>query len=194
MMDKEKDFKKDFPILNKKIRGKNLVFLDNASTTQKPSVVIGEVKDFYENENSNIHRSAYFLSEISTEKYESCRKKTASFINADDNEIIFTSGTTESINLLSFCVDELFQGRDEIVLTEMEHHANLIPWQELAKRKNLKLKFIKVKEDLTLDYDQAKELINEKTALVSFTWISNSLGTINDVEKFISFSKTKKVP
>lgn len=173
---------KDFPILRTKMNGKRIVYLDNAATTQKPKQVIQAIKEFYEKDNANIHRGIYTLSEQATQKYEEARKTVAGFINAQPNEIIFTRSTTESLNLLAFTLPEIIAGRNEIVLTEMEHHANLVPWQQAAQRKGWTLKFIKMKDDFTLDYDDAKNKITEKTAIVSVGHVSNALGTINDVE------------
>ncbi len=184
------NFKKDFPIFEK---NKKLVYLDSASTSQKPKEVIESIKNFYESENANIHRGVYNLSENATEKYNQSRKKTAEFINADEKEIIFTKNTTESINLLSRTIKPLLEkGKNEIVLTEMEHHSNLVPWQKFAEENNFKLKFIPITSNYELDYNEAEKLINEKTALVSLTHISNVFGTINDIKKIISLSKVKK--
>lgn len=176
------ELRKDFPILRTKMNGKRIVYLDNAATTQKPKQVIQAIKEFYEKDNANIHRGIYTLSEQATQKYEDAKKTVAGFINAQPNEIIFTRSTTESLNLLAFTLLEIINGRNEIVLTEMEHHANLVPWQQVAQRKGWTLKFIKMKDDFTLDYEDAKNKITEKTAIVSVGHVSNALGTINDVE------------
>ncbi len=185
-----KQLKKDFPIFK---NHKNLVYLDNAATTQKPKQVIEKIKDFYENSNANIHRGVYDLSETSTELYENARRIVAKFINANEKEIIFTKGTTDSINSLSRVVDSLIsKEKNEIVLTEFEHHSNLIPWQQLAKRNNLKLKFIKINDEFELDLKDAKEKITDKTAIVSISQVSNALGSINPVEEIIKIAKQKK--
>lgn len=185
-----KQLKKDFPIFK---NHKNLVYLDNAATTQKPKQVIKKIKDFYENSNANIHRGVYDLSEVSTELYEQSRKIVANFINANEKEIIFTKGTTDSLNFLSYALESLIsKNKNEIVLTEMEHHSNLIPWQQLAKRNNLKLKFIKMDNNFNLDLEDAKEKITDKTAIVSVLHVSNSLGSINPIEEIIKISKQKK--
>ena len=137
-----KKLKKDFPIFR---NNKGLIYLDNASTTQKPKKVIEAVMKFYENSNANIHRGIYDLSQKATKKYEESKKVVADLINADEKEIIFTRSTTESINLLSYTIESIIpKGKNEIVLTEMEHHSNIVPWQELAKRNKMKLKFIKI--------------------------------------------------
>ena len=181
--------KEDFPIFR---NHKNLVYLDSAATSQKPVQVIEALKKFYENENANIHRGVYNLSEITTEKYDNSRKIIADFINASPEEIIFTRNTTESINFLSYTIKEILpEGKDEIVLTEMEHHSNLVPWQQFAKRNNLKLKFIPITENYELDYKKAKELINNKTIILAVTHASNVLGTVNDVKSLIEFAKEK---
>lgn len=182
-------FKKDFPIFEK---NKKLVYLDSASTSQKPKEVIETMKNFYENENANIHRGIYNLSEKAEEKYNSSRKKTAEFINANEKEIIFTKNTTESINLLAKTIKPILEkGKNEIVLTEMEHHSNLIPWQKFADENNFKLKFIPITSNYELDYNEAEKLINQKTALVSLTHISNVFGTINNIKKIINLAKDK---
>ncbi|MCB9359247.1 cysteine desulfurase [Candidatus Woesearchaeota archaeon] len=172
----------DFPILKK------VAYLDNAATTQKPIQVIEAVKEFYTDSCANIHRGVYSLSEEATNKYEDARKKVAGFIKAEDDEVIFTKGTTESLNLLSYCLYPMIKG-DEIVLTELEHHANIVPWQQMAKRHNLRIKYIKLKDDFTLDYEDAKSKITVKTAIVSFAHVSNAIGTINDVKMLCNLAK-----
>ena len=179
--------KKDFPIL----KG-DLVYFDNASTTQKPKQVLDAIMKFYETSNANIHRGIYKLSQEATEKYEGARKKIAEFINSGKNEIIFTRGTTESINFLSYTLSSIIpKEKNEILLTEMEHHSNLVPWQQLAKRENMKLKFIKVKEDFTLDLEDAEKKITNKTALISMIHVSNSFGTVNPIGEIIKIAKMK---
>ena len=179
--------KEDFPIFRKH---KNLVYLDNAATSQRPKAVIQAVNNFSENENANIQRGVYTLSVEATEKYEAAHKIVEDFINAGSREVVFTKNTTESINLLAYTIDSILpKGKDEILLTEMEHHSNLVPWQQFAKRLGMKLKFIKIKDDYTLDYEDAKEKINEKTAILSFTHISNVLGTRNDVNLLCKLGK-----
>ena len=187
-------YKNLFPIFEK---NPALVYLDSAATTQKPKIVIDKEKEFYKNKNSNIHRGLYKLSEEATQEYEGARKIIAKFINASQNEIIFTKGTTESLNLLAYTIDSLTwenknKGKNEILLTEMEHHSNLVPWQQLEKAFGYKLKFIPIKKDLTLDYNQAKKLINKNTAIVSISMISNALGTQNDVKSLIKLAKKHK--
>ncbi len=184
---KAKQLKGDFPIFK---NHKNLVYLDSAATTQKPKQVTERIKEFYENSNANIHRGVYTLSEKATEEYESARKIVAEFINADEKEIIFTKSTTDSINALSYIIDSIIpKGKNEIVLTEFEHHSNLIPWQQLAKRKNMKLKFISMNDDFTLDLDDAKQKITNKTAIVAISHVSNSLGVTNPIKEIVKVAK-----
>ncbi len=179
------NIKKDFPIFE---NNPNLVYLDSAANTQIPTQVIETIKKFHETENANINRGLYNLSINATKKYEQARKTIAKFINAEPEEIIFTFGTTDAINKLSRVLPRLFNKKDEIILSEMEHHSNLIPWQEAAKNFSMKLKFIPVK-NFELDYDVAKKLINKNTAIVSITHVSNALGTLNNIEKIIKLAK-----
>lgn len=182
-----KKFKKDFPIFD---NNRGLVYLDNAATSQRPKSVIQAVTDFYEHENANIHRGVYTLSEKATVKYEEARKVVANFINANEKEIVFTRNTTESLNLLAYTISSIVgKERDEIVITEMEHHSNLVPWQQLARRRKMKLKIIKMKPDFTLDLQDAKEKITNKTAIVSFVHASNVLGTVNLAEALVDLAK-----
>lgn len=179
--------KKDFPIFK---NNKNLIYLDSASTSQRPKIVIDAVTYFQEHENANVNRGIYTLSEKATDNFNKARETIAKFINASPGEIIITKNTTESINLLAYTIKSLIKkGKNEIVLTEMEHHSNLVPWQEFARKNKLKLKFIEVKDDFTLDYHQAKKIIGHKTALVALTHASNVLGTVNDIKKIISYAK-----
>ncbi len=175
------DKKKDFPIFKQKI-----IYLDSGASTQKPKHVIDAISNFYSNSYANIHRGVYELSQKATELYDNARSIVAKFINAEFEEIVFTRGATEALNLLSFSLEV---NKTEIVLTEMEHHANLVPWQQFAKRNNFKLKFIKMKDDFTLDYDDAKKKITNKTAIVSFTATSNVFGTNNDIKKLVNLAK-----
>lgn len=180
-------YKKDFPIFENQ---KELVYLDSASTAQKPKQVIKSIVDSYETTNANIHRGIYDLSQKATKKYEDSKKIIAKFINATEKEIIFTRSTTESINLLAYTLPSILQKeKDEIVLTEMEHHSNIVPWQQLAKRNSMKLKFIRVKDDFTLDLEDAKRKITEKTAIVSIIHVSNTFGTINPVKEIFNLAK-----
>ena len=182
LMDTEK-IRKDFPILNVKVHGKPLIYLDNAATSQKPKSVIESVKNYYENYNANIHRSIHKLGEEATAAYEEAHKKVADFINADFEEIVFTKNTTESINLLAYSLTNNLNPNDEIVISQMEHHSNFVPWQQLALKRGLKLKFIKINKEGLLDEESIKENITKKTKIVSLVHVSNVLGTINDVKE-----------
>src|SRR3989338_5583078 len=175
--------RKDFPILDVKVHGKPLVYLDNAATSQKPKQVIDAVKNYYESYNANIHRSIHKLGEEATAAYEAAHKKAAGFINADFEEIVFTKNTTESINLLAYSLTQNLKAGDEIVISQMEHHSNFVTWQQLALKNNLKLKFIKINKEGLLDEESIKENITKKTKIVSLVHISNVLGTVNDVRE-----------
>ena len=175
--------KEDFPILNKKVNGNRLVYLDNSATTQKPIQVINSIKGYYENYNANVHRGIHKLSEEATFKYEEAHKKVADFINSNPEEIIFTKNTTESLNLAAYSLTSDLKEGDEIILTQMEHHSNLVPWQQIAKQKNLKLKFVEIDDEGKLKLHHLNNLITNKTKIVSVTAMSNVLGTINDVKE-----------
>ena len=184
MFDVEK-IRLDFPILAKEIYGNPLVYLDNAATSQKPRQVIDALVDYYENFNANVHRGVHTLSMEATDKYEDAREKVSSFINSESSDsVIWTRNASESLNLVAYSWGEnnINEG-DEILLTPMEHHSNLVPWQELARRKNADIKFIPMLENGTLDMDRVDDLITEKTALVSAVHMSNALGTINPVRE-----------
>lgn len=174
--------KSDFPILNTLSNGRSIAYLDNSATTQKPKPVISAIVDYYLKENANVHRGIYDLSVKATEDYENAHKTVADFINADFEEVVFTKGTTESINLLAYSLVSSLNKGDEIVLTKMEHHSNLVPWQQLAKQKGLTLKFIPLK-GYKLDMEAAKKMITKKTKIVSAVHMSNVLGTINPVRE-----------
>ena len=184
MFDVEK-IRLDFPILTKEIFGKPLVYLDNAATSQKPRQVIDALVEYYENFNANVHRGVHTLSMEATDRYEEAREKVSSFINSESSDlVIWTRNASESLNLVAYSWGEnnVHEG-DEILLTPMEHHSNLVPWQELARRKNAVIKFIPMLENGTLDMDRVKELITEKTVLVSAVHMSNALGTINPIKE-----------
>jgi cysteine desulfurase / selenocysteine lyase len=186
----------DFPVLNQKIYGKDYVYLDNGATTQKPQQVIDVISNFYKNSNSNIHRGVHFLSEKATEAYEGVRKKIQKFIHAlHEHEIIFTKGTTDSINLLAFVFGEKYVHEgDEIIISAMEHHSNLVPWQMLCERKNAILKIIPFDKNGELELDKLDALLTKKTKLLSITHISNSLGTINPIKEIIKKAHHANVP
>lgn len=182
--------KADFPILKERINGKPLIWLDNAATTQKPNLVIDRIKHFYEHENSNVHRAAHELAARSTDAYESARKKVQQFINASSiNEIVFVRGTTEAINLVaqSWGEQHLKEG-DEVILSNLEHHANIVPWQLLSAKKGFKIRVIPVDDDGQILLDEYAKLLNTKTKLVSFTHVSNALGTITPAQKIIEMA------
>lgn len=176
--------RRDFPVLSKLVYGKPLVYLDNAATSQKPSSVIQALVDYYEGYNANVHRGVHALSMESTQRYEEAREKVVRFIGAPDSEnLIFVRNTTEGINLVAstWAAANIGPG-DEILLTEMEHHSNLVPWQRLAKDKDARLRFIPVTDEGTLDLSNLDALLNHRTKLVSMTHMSNVLGTINPVK------------
>jgi len=184
-----KALKNDFPIFKHNL---GLVYLDNAATSQKPSSVINAVKDFTERDNANVGRGVYSLAERAMKKYEGARKVIANFISADSDEVIFTRNTTESINLLAHTLPSILpEGKNEILLTEMEHHSNLVPWQQMAKKHGFKLKFVKIKPDFTLDMDDLKNKLTDKTAILALTFASNVLGTINPIKEITNLAKSK---
>ena len=189
------DFKtiiKDFPILNREINEKKLIYFDNAATSQKPKVVIDALSNFYSNTNANIHRGVHTLSMESTYLYDEAKDKIAEFINApNSNSIIFTRGTTESLNLIA---DSWGQSNlkepDNIVITELEHHSNIVPWQELIKKTKSKLKYIPINSDGTLNLSNINNIITKNTKLVSMTHVSNGIGTINNIKEIIKIAKS----
>ena len=185
----DRNIKELFPILNRTIYGKRLVYFDNGATTQKPKQVIDRIVQSYEQENSNVHRGVHYLSELSTEAHENARKRVAEFIGAEQEEIIFTRGTTESINLVSRSYIEGFcKAGDEILFSAMEHHSNMVPWQMAAERCDLTFKAIPVKDDGTLDIDAYKNLLSDKTRLVAITHTSNVLGTVNPIKEIAAIA------
>jgi hypothetical protein len=182
--------KQDFPILNESVNGRPLIWLDNAATTQKPKLVIDRVNYFYKHENSNIHRAAHELAARATDAYETARKKVQAFINATSaNEVVFVRGATEAINLVAKSWGEQYlQAGDEIILSHLEHHANIVPWQQLAAKKNLRLRVIPVDNDGQVLLDEYAKLLNPRTKLVSFTYVSNALGTITPAKAIIEMA------
>ncbi|MEK6842098.1 MAG: SufS family cysteine desulfurase [Nanoarchaeota archaeon] len=184
-----KKLKKDFPIFK---NSPGLVYLDNAATSQRPKQVIKAVIGFYEKENANPGRGIHTLAEKAMIRYNEARKIVSNFVGADSKEIVFTRNATESLNLLSYTLLSIIpKGKNEILLTEMEHHSNLVPWQQMAKRSGMVLKFVKIKEDFTLDLEDAKRKITEKTAVFAFTAVSNVLGTINPMKELTKIAKQK---
>ena len=175
--------RKDFPILDQEVHGRPLIYFDNAATSQKPRAVLAALRNYYEHDNANVHRGLHELSSRATEAYEKARQEVATYLGAASaNEIIFTRGTSESINLVAQAWGGKFlRAGDVILLTEMEHHSNLVPWQLLAQRSGARLRFVPVREDGTLDLDQLSQLLTSEVKLFAFTHVSNSLGTINPV-------------
>jgi len=186
----------DFPVLDNKVYDKHLVYLDNAATTQKSRDVINRVSDYYRNENANIHRGVHYLSQQATEAFENARKTVKEWINAEEaHEIIFTKGATEAVNLVahSFARPNLETG-DEVIISEMEHHSNLVPWQVVCEEKGAVLKVIPFSEDGELDLAEYKKFLSEKTKLVAITHVSNVLGTINPVKHMIDIAHKQGIP
>jgi len=188
--------RKDFPILRQRVHGKPLVYLDNAATTQKPQVVIETLNKYYSAENSNIHRGVYYLSEIATEGYETARKKAQHYLNAkSSSEIVFVRGTTEGINLVASTYGRTnIKAGDEIVISHMEHHSNIVPWQILCEESGAKLRIIPINDDGELILEEYAKLLNEKTKMVSVVYVSNSLGTVNPVGKIVEVAHQRDIP
>jgi cysteine desulfurase/selenocysteine lyase len=188
--------REDFPILKQKVYGHSLVYLDNAATTQKPRSVIDRMNKFQIESYSSIHRGVHFLSEQATEAYENARKTVQNFINADfSQEVIFTGGTTGSINAVAFSFGERYIKKgDEILISAMEHHSNIVPWQMMCERKQAKLKVIPFDEDGVLQMNEFEKLLTKKVKLVAVTHISNSMGTINPVKKIIDKAHQLNIP
>ena len=185
--------KQDFPIFNQKINDETLVYLDNAATSQIPKFVEEKVRDFNEKERANVHRGVHALGLRATNQYESSRQKVANFIGANNaKEVIFTSGCTDSLNLVAASFGEQnIQAGDEILVSIMEHHSNLLPWQQLAKRKQAKLNFIEINSDGLLDIENLKSKISSKTKIVALTHVSNVLGTINPIKELTDLAHEK---
>jgi cysteine desulfurase/selenocysteine lyase len=180
-----KEVREDFPILRERAHGHPLIYFDNAATTQKPRAVIEALRNYYEHDNANVHRGLHELSSRATEAYEKSRQRVADYLGATSaDEIVFTRGTTESINLVAQAWGGKFLGEGDVVLlTGMEHHSNLVPWQLLAERTGVRLRFVPVRDDGTLALDQLMELLTPEVKLFAFTHVSNSLGTINPVRE-----------
>lgn len=188
--------RQDFPILGEKVYGKPLVYLDNAATTQKPQQVLDAITYAYSHWNSNIHRGVHHLSKVATEKHEAARQAVANFIGAQSSkEIIFTKGTTDSINQLAFSYGEAFiHEGDEIIVSTLEHHANIVPWQMLCERKKAVLRVIPLRDTCELDIEAFKGLLNERTKMVAVAHVSNVLGIINPVDEIVRISHEHGVP
>lgn len=191
-MNKKSNIRDRFPLLNVTVNSNPLIYFDNAATTQKPKEVIDEITKYYQEENSNIHRGVHHLSQISTDNFEKCRDKVQQFLNAEfSHEIIFTKGTTDSINLVSTCFQDQLQKGDEVIISEMEHHSNIVPWQMCCQKTGANLKVVQIDDKGNLDMTHFKEILSNKTKIVAITHISNSLGTINPVKEIIQLSHDK---
>ena len=191
-----KKIRNDFPILQREVYGRPLVYLDNAATTQKPLCVLDAMREEYLNVNANVHRGVHYLSQQATDLHEAARERVRQFINArKTEEIVFTRGTTEAINLVAqtFCESQT-EASDEIIVSEMEHHSNIVPWQLQAQKRGIKLRVIPMRDDYQLDLDAFRNLLNERTRLVSVAHVSNVLGTQNPVEEIISIAHAADVP
>lgn len=188
--------REDFPILSRKVHGKPLVYLDNAATTQKPLCVLDAMRNEYVNENANVHRGVHYLSVQATELHEQARETVRKFINANStSEIVFTRGTTEGLNLVAATFSEGFMKEgDEVIVSVMEHHSNIVPWQLAAHRKGIKLRVIPMNREGNLDLEAYKQLFTEKTKIVSIAHVSNVLGTVNPVEEIIKVAHEHGVP
>lgn len=191
-----KKIRNDFPALSQKVYGKPLVYFDNGATTQKPRIVIDTINELHSEHNSNIHRGVHYLSEEMTKRYESARQKVQNYLNARSmQEIIFTSGVTGSINAVAYSFGEAYvKDSDEIIVSEMEHHSNIVPWQMMCERKGAKLRVIPINDKGELLLAEYKKLINSKTKLVAVTHVSNSLGTVNPVKEIVTIAHKNNIP
>lgn len=188
--------REDFPILSRTVNGKPLVYLDNGATTQKPKQVVDAIQAYYTDINSNIHRGVHHLSQLATDAYEITRRKVREFINAGhEHEVILTPGTTHGINLVASCYGKAFvKPGDEIIISAMEHHSNIVPWHMLCEDRGAVLRIIPVTEEGELDMETYRSLLNERTKLVAVTYVSNALGTINPVKELIALAHRADVP
>lgn len=188
--------REDFPILSRSVYGKPLVYLDNAATTQKPLCVLDAMRDEYLNVNANVHRGVHYLSQQATELHEAARETVRRFLNAGSaSEIVFTRGTTESLNLVASCFADAFMHEgDEVIVSVMEHHSNIVPWQLQAQKKGIALKVIPMTSEGALDMDAYRQMFSEKTRIVSVAHVSNVLGTVNPVEEIIRIAHSHGVP
>ena len=189
------EIRKDFPALSLKVRNKPLIYLDNAATSQKPRCCIEATTRYYESENANVHRGVHYLSELATKKYEDARKTVADFIHAPSSDnIIFTRGTTEAINLVANGFSrEILKPGDEVIISAMEHHSNIVPWQLACQYSGANLRVINLHPDTSIDIEHFKSLISDKTKLIAITYISNALGTINPVREIINIAKENSI-
>ena len=188
---KMNELRNQFPALNQKVHGRSLVYLDNAATTQKPQRVIDSVTEYYTKWNANIHRGAHYLANASTEKFEATRTALSEMLHANfREEVIFTQGSTDSVNMLSTILENEVQEGDEIWVTEMEHHANFVPWQMLAQKKKAVFRYIPVTPSGEWDMNYAKQELGSKAKIVAFNYVSNALGTVNPVHELIALAKS----
>ena len=190
------DIRKQFPVLDQQVYGKPLVYFDNAATTQKPLCVIERERDYYLHENCNIHRGVHYLSQMATEAYENARKTVAQFVNArQPQEIVFTRGTTESLNLLATSLGQLLVGEgDKVVVSAMEHHSNMVPWQQMLMRSKGELLVIRMDRKGVLDVNHYEELLKQRPKIVSIAHISNTLGTVNPIKEMIAMAHKYDIP
>ena len=190
------DIRKQFPVLDQQVYGKPLVYFDNAATTQKPLCVIERERDYYLHENCNIHRGVHYLSQMATEAYENARKTVAQFVNArQPQEIVFTRGTTESLNLLATSLGQLLVGEgDKVVVSAMEHHSNMVPWQQMLMRSKGELLVIRMDKKGILDLNHYEELLKQRPKIVSIAHISNTLGTVNPIKEMIAMAHKYDIP
>ncbi len=187
--------KGDFPILQQKINDQNLIYLDSAASAQKPQAVLDAILNYYRHDHANVHRGVHTLSERASHAYESARQTVQKFLNAShQDEIIFTRGATESINLVAECLGINLQAGDEIVISALEHHANIVPWQRVCEKAGARLQIIPLQKDLTLNLDTFAHLLNERTRLVALTHVSHVLGNINPVKEMIAIAAQKQIP
>ena len=190
------DIRKQFPVLDQQVYGKQLVYFDNAATTQKPLCVIERERDYYLHENCNIHRGVHYLSQMATEAYENARKTVAQFVNArQPQEIVFTRGTTESLNLLATSLGQLLVNEgDKVVVSAMEHHSNMVPWQQMLMRSKGELLVIRMDKKGVLDLNHYEELLKQRPKIVSIAHISNTLGTVNPIKEMIAMAHKYDIP
>src|SRR5258707_9451747 len=188
--------RRDFPILRQRVRGRALVYLDNAATSQKPHVVIDAIRQYYERDNANIHRGVHFLSEHATEEYEAARRTVQGFLNAADaSEIIFVRGATEGINLVAQTYGRTHvHAGDEVLITAMEHHSNIVPWQILCEEKGARLRVAPISDTGELLLQEFEKLLGPRTKIVAVTHVSNALGTINPIQLMIEMAHRGNIP
>ena len=197
MMDKYdvNKIREDFPILSREVAGKPMVYLDNGATSQTPRRVVEEIERIYTHTKANVHRGVHTLSQEMTDMQEQTREKIRSYINASSiEEVIFTRGTTEGINLVASSFGSRFKEGDEIILTVMEHHANIVPWQLLRDRTGIVIRVVDINDKGELDLDQYRSLFNDRTVMASFCHVSNVLGTVNPVKEMVEFAHSRNVP